>query len=519
MRCAPSGRRCRVDECDRGDEREAAEECGVVEDSADLFVAVLSKRLVAPSRAPEPRRSRRSFAGGRCGTRLGANRRTGARRADETRDGSREEVEQSSGGGQKRITPTTPSGSMMVPASPTATMAVGDDPSGVGVGGVSLEFAFWVRRRGGGRWIQLRSPPPRVVGRREDSSEARGGSAVARTTLGVGAAILPNGVGSVRGSVRRRFVDRGRPPLSDAVLALVFVVVGQVDVWSPWGDEFPRGGFDGPSALNAALVLLYTAPVAWRRRAPTAALAVMVAAAWCNWCLVSPTVLFFGGLLPTVVMAYSVALYERPGPRLPRARDRRRRARDRRGGDGAGERRLRLGVRSAAAGRRVGHGSARPRPAAPGGAGQARTRRRGRAAAAEERARIARELHDLVAHGVSVMGIQAAAAQALLDRDPEAARAAMVAVERMSRDALSEMHHLVGVLRDGVADDAALAPQPGLGDLAALLADVRGAGLPSSSTIEGDRRDSRPGWSSARIGSSKRRSRTRSSTPARPPRP
>ena len=73
---------------------------------------------------------------------------------------------------------------------------------------------------------------------------------------------------------------------------------------------------------------------------------------------------------------------------------------------------------------------------------------RGRAAAAEERARIARELHDLVAHGVSVMGIQAAAAQVLIDRDPEAARAAMLAVERMSRDALREMHHLVGVLRD-----------------------------------------------------------------------
>ena len=62
---------------------------------------------------------------------------------------------------------------------------------------------------------------------------------------------------------------------------------------------------------------------------------------------------------------------------------------------------------------------------------------RGRAAAAEERSRIARELHDLVAHGVSVMGIQAGAAQALVDRDPEAARAAMLAVERMSRDALT----------------------------------------------------------------------------------
>jgi hypothetical protein len=96
----------------------------------------------------------------------------------------------------------------------------------------------------------------------------------------------------VRLSVRR-FADRVRPPLADAVLALMFVVVGQVDVWSPWGDEFPRGGLDGPSGLNAVLVLLYTAPVAWRRRAPTPALAVMIAAAVVQLVFVSPTVLFF----------------------------------------------------------------------------------------------------------------------------------------------------------------------------------------------------------------------------------
>jgi signal transduction histidine kinase len=65
----------------------------------------------------------------------------------------------------------------------------------------------------------------------------------------------------------------------------------------------------------------------------------------------------------------------------------------------------------------------------------------------------------------------------------------MIVVERMSRDALSEMHHLVGVLEGGVADEAGRSPQPGLGDLAALLADVRGAGLPVELMIEGDRRD------------------------------
>jgi signal transduction histidine kinase len=290
------------------------------------------------------------------------------------------------------------------------------------------------------------------------------------------------------GPLRRRFVRPGRPPPSDALLALVFVVVGQVDVWSPWGDEFPRDGFDGPPAVNAALVLLYTAPVAWRRRAPTPALALMVAAALVQLVFVSPTVLFFGGLLPTVVMAYSVALYERPGRDFL--------------GLGIGV--VGLAVAAAATARvsdasdwafdllllSVAWGMGRLIRSRQSETARAERQRdeRGLAAAAEERARIARELHDLVAHGVSVMGIQAAAAQVLIDRDPAAARAAMLAVERMSRDALSEMHHLVGVLRDD-PDGAALAPQPRLGDLAALLTDVRGAGLPVELVIEGERRD------------------------------
>ena len=280
-----------------------------------------------------------------------------------------------------------------------------------------------------------------------------------------------------------------RPPLSDALLALVFVVVGQLAVWSPWGDEFPSGGFDGPPVVNAALVLLYTAPVAWRRRAPTAALALMVAAASVQLVLVSPTVLFFAGLLPTVVMAYSVALYERPGRELiglgicvaglAIAAGATARVSD--ASDWAFD--LLLLVVAWGMGRLV-----RGRQLQVAQAERERDQR-GRVAAAEERARIARELHDLVAHGVSVMGIQAAAAQVLIDRDPEAARAAMLAVERMSRDALTEMHHLVGVLRDESSDAAAFAPQPGLGDLDTLLTDVRGAGLPVELVIEGDRRE------------------------------
>ena len=101
---------------------------------------------------------------------------------------------------------------------------------------------------------------------------------------------------------------------------------------------------------------------------------------------------------------------------------------------------------------------------------------RAQAAVAEERVRIARELHDIVAHGVSLIAVQAAAAEDLLERDPQRARASLGAVQSTARDALSEMRRLLSVLR---ADDAApgLAPQPGLGSTGELVRQARDAGL------------------------------------------
>ena len=114
---------------------------------------------------------------------------------------------------------------------------------------------------------------------------------------------------------------------------------------------------------------------------------------------------------------------------------------------------------------------------------------RAAAAVAEERARIARDLHDVVAHGVSVMVVQAAAAEEVLARDPERARAPLVAIQDTGAQALTEMRRLLGMLR---ADDvAARAAQPGLAGLDALADEFRHAGLPLESTSRTGARRSR----------------------------
>jgi signal transduction histidine kinase len=113
-------------------------------------------------------------------------------------------------------------------------------------------------------------------------------------------------------------------------------------------------------------------------------------------------------------------------------------------------------------------------------------------AAAEERARIARELHDVIAHNLSVVVIQAGAAQRVLDVQPEAAREALRQVEETGRVAMTEMRRLLGVLRKG-DDEPLTVPQPGVGSLATLLDDVRSAGLPVTFRTSGDPRTLPPG--------------------------
>jgi signal transduction histidine kinase len=115
-----------------------------------------------------------------------------------------------------------------------------------------------------------------------------------------------------------------------------------------------------------------------------------------------------------------------------------------------------------------------------------------RAAVAEERTRIARELHDVVAHAISVIVLQARGARHSLDAEPREARNAIDAIEHTASQALREMRRLLGVLR-GDDGDAALAPQPSLAELDTLVAHVRDAGLPVEVKIEGRPRELAPG--------------------------
>ena len=102
----------------------------------------------------------------------------------------------------------------------------------------------------------------------------------------------------------------------------------------------------------------------------------------------------------------------------------------------------------------------------------------------EERARIARELHDVIAHSVSVIGLQAGAPQRMLDRDPERAREPLQSIQDGAREAVFELRRLLGILRDGDEPEA-LAPQPRLAELGGCSSTSRATGSPSQLEIDG----------------------------------
>src|SRR3954466_448221 len=114
-------------------------------------------------------------------------------------------------------------------------------------------------------------------------------------------------------------------------------------------------------------------------------------------------------------------------------------------------------------------------------------------AAAEERTRIARELHDVVAHGLSLMVVQAEAAEEMLARSPEAAAQPLHRVQQTGRESLAEMRRLLGVLRTAGGSPSATVPQPSLRRLPELVREAAEAGLPVEVTVHGESVELAPG--------------------------
>jgi signal transduction histidine kinase len=110
-----------------------------------------------------------------------------------------------------------------------------------------------------------------------------------------------------------------------------------------------------------------------------------------------------------------------------------------------------------------------------------------REAVVEERARIARELHDVIAHHVSMIVLQAGAERRVLEGKDASTREVLETVEQTGRSALTEMRRLLGMLRDD--GNEPLAPQPGLVDVATLVEQLREAGLAVELQVEGERRE------------------------------
>jgi signal transduction histidine kinase len=284
-----------------------------------------------------------------------------------------------------------------------------------------------------------------------------------------------------------------RPPATDLAIAVGFAVVGQIVTWGQFDD--PQS-FEGPRAFNALLNLLVMAALAWRRRAPLAAVSWAVAVYCLSTVVVPHDVSLLAGFLPIIVLTASA------GYACPR-----RRALAAAGVAVLGVTAVTLStpwLRSvdyfayhlvyllapwlAARGLREREDRAAALSAALAGERAAKEAAL-REVAAHERARIARELHDIVAHSVSVMVVQVGAARMQLQTGSGAAEPPLLAAEEVGRQALSDLRRLLGVLRadEAVDGEAGLqSPQPGLSALEALVAQAEATGLDVVVQLEGD---------------------------------
>ena len=268
----------------------------------------------------------------------------------------------------------------------------------------------------------------------------------------------------------------------DGGLAAVLLVFGQLEAW--WGVNATHR--QGPHSVEAAAFAVTAAAVVLRRWRPLECLTFIVTVSVVEYALVgSPE--GFGVMMPTLVASYSVARWETRRPAWwglvlvfvhglgwvgfdPVDSTWRLRA--------EGMLWLSPWVIAWLVGALV-RGQAQSRE-------QRRVARQQREArtVAEERNRIARELHDVIGHSVSVMTVQASAVRRRLTVDQAVEREALLTVERVGREALQEMRHMVGVLREE-GSDPDREPPPGLAHVDGLCDTVRAAGLPVELTISG----------------------------------
>jgi signal transduction histidine kinase len=277
---------------------------------------------------------------------------------------------------------------------------------------------------------------------------------------------------------------RLRPGHVDVLVAVPFVVVGQLAAWGAVTDGGTR--FQGNHVVNAVLAAALTGLLVLRRRAPLAALAAMLPLGIAQTAQAEASA-FFRGFVPVILLVYAAAAqapkrwslaataYALAGlgvivvisPDLELTNEVPFSAP--------------IVLLAWALGRYL---RSREQRAHTAEANAASLRATSAQVLEEERARIARELHDVIAHSVSVMVVQAGAARTLLTEDVESARESLLAVERSGRQALEEMRRLLGMLRRDQRE-AELLPQPGLGSVHALVERVRATGLDIELTVDG----------------------------------
>ena len=273
-----------------------------------------------------------------------------------------------------------------------------------------------------------------------------------------------------------------RPNIVDGALAVLFASVSLLEVFG--------GDLEGSLPAKAALALLPTLPLAWRTAAPLLSVAIATGGLALAVLLGAPGDEALVPIVAPVVAAYSLGAHASArrivaGSAVALA------AYAVAAAAGEGETSSFV-LNAAAVVCAVAVGRAVRVMGFESDVLQARTSElererdeRAEAAVAEERARIARELHDVIGHSISVMGVQAGAVRRRLDDDQETEREVLLAVERVGRDAVDEMQRLLGFLRaDG--------DQPGPGTpltrarVDELVEEMRRAGITVSLTIDGD---------------------------------